>query len=74
MSQVCRILTFSVVIHPEQFNVHEQVITIFSFLTEPLTICIFSITPGKYYYLPNASDAVISAATKEALSEMKSSY
>lgn len=28
---------------------------------------------GKYYYLPNASDAVISAATKEALSAMKSS-
>eukprot|EP00250_Pteridium_aquilinum_P012104 c20514_g1_i1 orf=132-2414(+) len=28
---------------------------------------------GKYYYLPNASEAVISAATKEALSTLKSS-
>lgn len=28
---------------------------------------------GKYYYLPNASDAVISAATKDALSALKSS-
>ncbi|KAB1225557.1 Magnesium-chelatase subunit ChlD, chloroplastic [Morella rubra] len=28
---------------------------------------------GKYYYLPNASDAVISAATKEALTALKSS-
>ncbi|KAL3680797.1 hypothetical protein R1sor_023753 [Riccia sorocarpa] len=28
---------------------------------------------GKYYYLPNASDAVVSAATKEALTELKSS-
>ncbi|XP_022756212.1 magnesium-chelatase subunit ChlD, chloroplastic isoform X3 [Durio zibethinus] len=28
---------------------------------------------GKYYYLPNASDAVISATTKEALSALKSS-
>lgn len=31
------------------------------------------IAQGKYYYLPNASDAVISAATKEALSAMKGS-
>ncbi|KAI5055688.1 hypothetical protein GOP47_0029209 [Adiantum capillus-veneris] len=31
------------------------------------------IAQGKYYYLPNASDAVISAATKEALSTLKSS-
>ncbi|CAI5512543.1 unnamed protein product [Closterium sp. Naga37s-1] len=28
---------------------------------------------GKYYYLPNASDAVVSAATKEALSQFKES-
>uniref|UniRef100_A0A7N0TAY5 Uncharacterized protein n=1 Tax=Kalanchoe fedtschenkoi TaxID=63787 RepID=A0A7N0TAY5_KALFE len=28
---------------------------------------------GKYYYLPNASDAVISAATKDALSSLKNS-
>jgi magnesium chelatase subunit D len=27
---------------------------------------------GKYYYLPNASDAVVSAATKEALTVLKS--
>eukprot|EP00850_Spirogloea_muscicola_P007628 SM000039S14458 [mRNA] locus=s39:261428:266990:- [translate_table: standard] len=27
---------------------------------------------GKYYYLPNASDAVVSAATKEALTDFKS--
>ena len=26
---------------------------------------------GKYYYLPNASDAVVSAATKEALTQFK---
>lgn len=31
------------------------------------------VTAGKYYYLPNASDAVISAATKEALTSLKSS-
>lgn len=31
------------------------------------------IAQGKYYYLPNASDAVISATTKEALSALKSS-
>eukprot|EP01018_Ginkgo_biloba_P030918 Gb_04254 [translate_table: standard] len=31
------------------------------------------VAQGKYYYLPNASDAVISAATKEALSAFKSS-
>lgn len=31
-------------------------------------------TPGKYYYLPNASDAVISATTKDALSVLKSSW
>ncbi|WOK95534.1 hypothetical protein Cni_G04241 [Canna indica] len=30
------------------------------------------VAQGKYYYLPNASDAVISATTKEALSAMKS--
>ncbi|XP_050223387.1 magnesium-chelatase subunit ChlD, chloroplastic [Mercurialis annua] len=30
------------------------------------------VAQGKYYYLPNASDAVISAATKEALSDLKS--
>ncbi|KAK8959395.1 hypothetical protein KSP40_PGU018652 [Platanthera guangdongensis] len=30
------------------------------------------IAQGKYYYLPNASDAVISATTKEALSMLKS--
>lgn len=29
---------------------------------------------GKYYYLPNASDAVISATTKEALSALKNSW
>ncbi|GJP41000.1 hypothetical protein CLOM_g650 [Closterium sp. NIES-68] len=28
---------------------------------------------GKYYYLPNASDAVVSAATKEALTQFKES-
>ena len=26
---------------------------------------------GKYYYLPNASDAVVSAATQEALNELR---
>ncbi|XP_058199226.1 magnesium-chelatase subunit ChlD, chloroplastic isoform X2 [Rhododendron vialii] len=31
------------------------------------------IAQGKYYYLPNASDAVISATTREALSALKSS-
>lgn len=31
------------------------------------------IAQGKYYYLPNASDAVISAATKDALSTLKNS-
>ncbi|KAG7950826.1 hypothetical protein I3843_13G135900 [Carya illinoinensis] len=31
------------------------------------------VAQGKYYYLPNASDAVISAATKEALTSLKSS-
>ncbi|KAK9163178.1 hypothetical protein Syun_004080 [Stephania yunnanensis] len=31
------------------------------------------IAQGKYYYLPNASDAVISATTKEALAVLKSS-
>ncbi|CAA7388415.1 unnamed protein product [Spirodela intermedia] len=31
------------------------------------------VAQGKYYYLPNASDAVISAATKDALSALKSS-
>ncbi|OMO59842.1 Magnesium chelatase, ChlI subunit [Corchorus capsularis] len=31
------------------------------------------VAQGKYYYLPNASDSVISAATKEALSALKSS-
>ncbi|XP_074321251.1 magnesium-chelatase subunit ChlD, chloroplastic [Silene latifolia] len=31
------------------------------------------VAQGKYYYLPNASDAVISAATKEALSTLKNS-
>ncbi|KAK4780101.1 hypothetical protein SAY87_016207 [Trapa incisa] len=31
------------------------------------------VAQGKYYYLPNASDAVISAATREALSTLKSS-
>lgn len=29
------------------------------------------VAQGKYYYLPNASDAVVSAATKSALSEFK---
>ncbi|KAL6199677.1 hypothetical protein ACLB2K_029460 [Fragaria x ananassa] len=29
------------------------------------------VAQGKYYYLPNASDAVISAATKDALSALK---
>ncbi|XP_062015763.1 magnesium-chelatase subunit ChlD, chloroplastic [Rosa rugosa] len=29
------------------------------------------VAQGKYYYLPNASDAVISAATKDALSTLK---
>ncbi|KAJ6385181.1 hypothetical protein OIU77_028387 [Salix suchowensis] len=31
------------------------------------------VAQGKYYYLPNASDAVISATTREALSALKSS-
>ncbi|XP_039114147.1 LOW QUALITY PROTEIN: magnesium-chelatase subunit ChlD, chloroplastic [Dioscorea cayenensis subsp. rotundata] len=31
------------------------------------------VAQGKYYYLPNASDAVISATTKEALTVLKSS-
>ncbi|XP_021772136.1 magnesium-chelatase subunit ChlD, chloroplastic-like [Chenopodium quinoa] len=31
------------------------------------------VAQGKYYYLPNASDAVISATTKEALSDLKNS-
>ncbi|KAJ6826879.1 magnesium-chelatase subunit ChlD, chloroplastic [Iris pallida] len=31
------------------------------------------VAQGKYYYLPNASDSVISAATKDALSALKSS-
>ncbi|KAM7502480.1 hypothetical protein LguiB_001384 [Lonicera macranthoides] len=31
------------------------------------------VAQGKYYYLPNASDTVISATTKEALSDLKSS-
>jgi magnesium chelatase subunit D len=31
------------------------------------------VAQGKYYYLPNASDAVVAAATKEALSGLKSS-
>ncbi|XP_060667846.1 magnesium-chelatase subunit ChlD, chloroplastic isoform X2 [Ziziphus jujuba] len=31
------------------------------------------VAQGKYYYLPNASDAVISATTKEALSAIKNS-
>ncbi|KAJ0084667.1 hypothetical protein Patl1_29483 [Pistacia atlantica] len=31
------------------------------------------VAQGKYYYLPNASDAVISAATKDALSALKNS-
>lgn len=31
------------------------------------------VAQGKYYYLPNASDAVISAATKDALSALKES-
>lgn len=31
------------------------------------------VAQGKYYYLPNASDAVVSAATKEALSQFKAS-
>ncbi|KAK4373677.1 hypothetical protein RND71_009061 [Anisodus tanguticus] len=31
------------------------------------------VAQGKYYYLPNASDAVISAATKDALSTLKES-
>eukprot|EP00271_Cylindrocystis_brebissonii_P008741 TRINITY_DN23229_c0_g1_i1.p1 TRINITY_DN23229_c0_g1~~TRINITY_DN23229_c0_g1_i1.p1 ORF type:complete len:347 (+),score=108.79 TRINITY_DN23229_c0_g1_i1:146-1042(+) len=29
------------------------------------------VAQGKYYYLPNASDAVVSAATKEALTQFK---
>ncbi|RYR58878.1 hypothetical protein Ahy_A05g024740 isoform A [Arachis hypogaea] len=31
------------------------------------------VAQGKYYYLPNASDAVISSATKDALSALKNS-
>ncbi|KAL9250038.1 Magnesium-chelatase subunit ChlD, chloroplastic-like protein [Drosera capensis] len=31
------------------------------------------VAQGKYYYLPNASDAIISAATKDALSALKGS-
>ncbi|XP_068658660.1 LOW QUALITY PROTEIN: magnesium-chelatase subunit ChlD, chloroplastic [Aristolochia californica] len=31
------------------------------------------VAQGKYYYLPNASDAIISATTKDALSALKSS-
>ncbi|KAI8526128.1 hypothetical protein RHMOL_Rhmol13G0284700 [Rhododendron molle] len=31
------------------------------------------VSQGKYYYLPNASDAVISATTREALSALKNS-
>ncbi|KAK6925567.1 von Willebrand factor, type A [Dillenia turbinata] len=31
------------------------------------------VAQGKYYYLPNASDAVISATTREALSSLKNS-
>ncbi|KFK43171.1 hypothetical protein AALP_AA1G089000 [Arabis alpina] len=31
------------------------------------------VAQGKYYYLPNASDAVISATTKNALSDLKNS-
>ncbi|EYU35928.1 hypothetical protein ABFS82_14G220800 [Erythranthe guttata] len=31
------------------------------------------VAQGKYYYLPNASDAVISATTKEALADFKNS-
>ncbi|KAG0622411.1 hypothetical protein M758_3G095600 [Ceratodon purpureus] len=31
------------------------------------------VAQGKYYYLPNASDGVVAAATKEALSSLKSS-
>ena len=31
------------------------------------------VAQGKYYYLPNASDSVVAAATKEALSGLKSS-
>ncbi|KAL2540930.1 Magnesium-chelatase subunit ChlD [Abeliophyllum distichum] len=31
------------------------------------------VAQGKYYYLPNASDAIISATTKEALSALKNS-
>lgn len=31
------------------------------------------VAQGKYYYLPNASDAVVAAATKEALTGLKSS-
>ncbi|KAL5766404.1 hypothetical protein ACOSP7_017021 [Xanthoceras sorbifolium] len=31
------------------------------------------VAQGKYYYLPNASDSVISAATKDALATLKSS-
>lgn len=34
---------------------------------------IAKIAQGKYYYLPNASDAVISATTKDALAALKSS-
>lgn len=31
------------------------------------------VAQGKYYYLPNASDTVVAAATKEALTSLKSS-
>ncbi|GFQ01216.1 magnesium-chelatase subunit chld chloroplastic [Phtheirospermum japonicum] len=31
------------------------------------------VAQGKYYYLPNASDSVISAATRDALSDLKNS-
>lgn len=36
-------------------------------------LLIFFCMSGKYYYLPNASDAAISATTKEALSALKNS-
>ncbi|GER41069.1 magnesium-chelatase subunit ChlD [Striga asiatica] len=32
------------------------------------------VAQGKYYYLPNASDAVISSTTREALSDLKNSF
>lgn len=52
---------------PERFNI---------FLTMKTGTYIYSselVSAGKYYYLPNASDAVISAATKEVLTSLKSS-